>query len=101
MTDQLPTRAIDTANTVRHVLTGHIPTVEAIRDLILPELERVRQETLKEAAQEAKATVTDQEARGVMSDDPAIWLADDIAKETANSLRDRIVQNILGLMGKE
>ena len=49
MTDQLPARAADIGNTVIHVLSGHIPSWEAIRDLVLPELRKVRQEALEEA----------------------------------------------------
>jgi len=51
MTDQssLSNRAEDIANTVTHVLRGRISTWQAIRDLILPELRKVRQEALAEA----------------------------------------------------
>ena len=51
MADQssLSDRAQEIANTVTHVLKGRIPTWQAIRDLILPELQKVRQEALAEA----------------------------------------------------
>lgn len=45
----LSDRAQEIANTVTHVLKGRIPTWQAIRDLILPELQKVRQEALAES----------------------------------------------------
>lgn len=82
MADQLPARAADIGNTVIYVLSGHIPSWEAIRDLVLPELQKVRQEALEEAAQAVETT-----------------LAFHI-KPTMEELRVGIAQNIRELMEK-
>ena len=85
MTDALPARAADIGNTVRYILSGHIPSWEAIRDLVLPELRKVRQEALEEAAKIAESRAS---RRSAIDRSETGWMQE--ARE--------IAQNIRGLM---
>ena len=101
MPDQLPARAADIGNTVIHVLSGHIPSWEAIRDLVLPELQKVRQEALGDVLKMVRATNTFYEVRGILSDDQATQLTNTRVIEATDALREQIAENIRGLMEKD